>query len=99
MTLNGLAAVVRFAGRPDEAEPLFRQALEVLETERGASHPDTATVRNNLAMLLNATGRAEQALPLLEQAAADLLASLGAEHPASVDVAGNRDRIAASLAN
>jgi tetratricopeptide (TPR) repeat protein len=98
MTLNGLAAVVRFSGRPLEAEPLFRRALHLLEQERGDGHPDTATVRNNLAMLLNATGRAELALPLLDSALIDLEASVGAEHPATRDVRANRDRIADALA-
>jgi tetratricopeptide (TPR) repeat protein len=97
MTLNGLAATVRFGGRPEEAEPMFREALAIIEADRGATHPDTATIRNNLAMLLNATGRAVDALPLLEQAAADLEALLGPDHPATVDIRGNRDRIAAQL--
>lgn len=101
MTLNGLAAVVRFDGRPVEAEPLFRRALTLLAAARGHGHPDTATVRNNLAMLLNATGRAEEALPLLEQALTDLDVRLGADHPATQVVRRNRDRSAgpASLDN
>ena len=93
MTLNGLAAVVRFSGRPGDAEPLFRRSLALIAESRGPRHPDTATVRNNLAMLLNATGRAAQALPLLTEAAADLEAMLGADHPATVDVLRNRDRV------
>jgi tetratricopeptide (TPR) repeat protein len=97
MTLNGLAAVIRFSGRALEAEPLFRRALRLLEDDRGAGHPDTATVRNNLAMLLNATGRADVALSLLETALGDLEAMVGTEHPATRDVRANRDRIAAAL--
>jgi tetratricopeptide (TPR) repeat protein len=97
MALNGLAAVVRFSGRPSEAEPLFRRALEMIEADRGAEHPDSSTVRNNLAMLLNATDRATEALPLLEQALSDLESMLGTDHPATVDVRKNRDKIAAKL--
>ncbi len=97
MTLNGLAAVVRFSGRPADAEPLFRQALEMIEADRGPEHPDSATVRNNLAMLLNATDRAEEALPLLEKATEDLVAMLGDDHPATTDVRENRDKIAAKV--
>jgi len=94
MTLNGLAAVVRFGGRPAEAEPLFREALHLLEGRLGPAHPDAATVRNNLAMLLRATNRSALAIPLLEQTLADLDASLGADHPASIDVRNNLDRTA-----
>lgn len=93
MTRNGLAAVLRFAGRPDEAEALFRAALAEMEHLRGQAHPETATVRNNLAMLLNATGRPGEALPLLDQAAEDLTAILGPAHPATLDIVANRDRI------
>jgi tetratricopeptide (TPR) repeat protein len=95
MTLNGLAAAIRFGGRPGEAEPLFRDALELQEAERGEAHPDTSTIRNNLAMLLNATDRAAEALPLLIRAAADLEAALGPDHPATIDVRNNRDKVAA----
>jgi tetratricopeptide (TPR) repeat protein len=97
MTINGLAAVLRFAGRPDDAEPLFRDALLMMERERGPAHPETATVRNNLAMLLNATSRPAEALPLLEQASEDLRELLGPSHPATVDITANRDRIAAHV--
>ena len=97
MTMNGLAAVIRFSGRPHDAEPLFRQALKLLEAERGAGHPDTATVRNNLAMLLNAEGHPDDALPLLDRAVSDLESMVGDDHPATRDVRANRDRIAAAL--
>jgi tetratricopeptide (TPR) repeat protein len=96
--LNGLAAVRRFAGHPDDAELLFGEALTAMSAERGESHPQTATVRNNLAMLLHATERTEQALPLLERATADLTSALGADHPATRDVVANRDRIVLVLA-
>jgi tetratricopeptide (TPR) repeat protein len=89
MTLNGLAAVVRFSGRPAEAEPLFVEAIAKLEEAVGPTHPDTATARNNLAMLLNASGRAQEAIALLARASADLRAVLGEDHPATKDVAGN----------
>ena len=97
MTLNGLAAVVRFSGRPVEAEPLFVEAIAKLEGAVGPAHPDTATARNNLAMLLNAIGRAQEAIALLARASADLRAVLGENHPATKDVAGNLARVRASL--
>ncbi|HVT77719.1 MAG TPA: tetratricopeptide repeat protein [Acidimicrobiales bacterium] len=98
MTRNGLAAVLRFSGRTDDAEALFRVALRDVEVERGGDHPDAATVRNNLAMLLNANGRPAEALPLLDRAARDLEAMLGPTHPATVDIVANRARVAAHAA-
>ncbi|WP_298920319.1 tetratricopeptide repeat protein, partial [uncultured Nostoc sp.] len=38
-------------GRYSEAEPLFIQALDILEPWLGANHPNTVTVRGNLADL------------------------------------------------
>jgi tetratricopeptide (TPR) repeat protein len=93
MTLNGLAAVLRFRGRESEAEPAFRRALTMMEAERGPAHPETATVRNNLAMLLNATGRPAEALGLLQDARRDLTDVLGAAHPATRDIAANLSRV------
>ena len=95
MTLNGMAAVVRFSGRPAEAEPLFVEAIAKLEAAVGPKHPDSATARNNLAMLLNATGRAQEAIALLARASTDLRAVLGDDHPATKDVAGNLARVRA----
>ena len=95
MTLNGLAAIVRFSGRPAQAEPLFVEAIAKLERAVGPTHPDTATARNNLAMLLNATGRAQEAIALLARATTDLRAVLGEDHPATKDVAGNLARVRA----
>lgn len=97
MTLNGLAAVLRFSGRVAEAEPLFRHALAAMEVERGPAHPETATVRNNLAMLLNATDRPEEAAPLLRRALDDLTDGLGPHHPATVDIEANYQRIRVRL--
>jgi tetratricopeptide (TPR) repeat protein len=97
MTLNGLAAVLRFSGKVREAEPLFRRALTMMEDARGPDHPETATVRNNLAMLLNATARPAEALPLLEEAMRDLTDVLGASHPATRDIAANLARIEAHV--
>ena len=50
--LNNLATNYQATGRYDEAEPLYRQALEVFEATLGAEHPDTQTVRGNLEAFL-----------------------------------------------
>jgi tetratricopeptide (TPR) repeat protein len=72
--LEGLAA-------NDEAEPLFREALEIKPAAAGEAHPDTANSLGNLAVLLAERGEVAHALPLEEQALAILEAALGAEHP------------------
>ena len=46
-------------GRYEEAEPLYRQALQIGRETLGEGHPDYATRLNNLATLLVATGRHE----------------------------------------
>jgi hypothetical protein len=35
----------------DEAEPMYRRALEVFEKSLGPDHPKTQTVRTNLELL------------------------------------------------
>ncbi|NIZ14183.1 tetratricopeptide repeat protein, partial [Phaeobacter sp. HF9A] len=50
--LNNLAALLMDTGYADEVEPLYREALTILEAVFGAEHPDTQTVRENLAWLL-----------------------------------------------
>ena len=46
-------------GRYEEAEPLYRQAMEIRRTALGEEHPDFATSLNNLAELHRAMGRSE----------------------------------------
>src|SRR5215207_2957687 len=55
------------AGRYQEAEPLWREALERGEREFGAQEPRTAQLLNNLAELYRATGRYAEAQPLLQR--------------------------------
>ena len=54
--LNNLANLLRETGRYEEAEPLYRRAIEIGEKVLGAEHPDLATRLNNLALLLGDTG-------------------------------------------
>ena len=48
-TLSTLASELRVQGKNDEAEPLFREALEVSRETLGSQHPDTLLAINNLA--------------------------------------------------
>jgi len=43
-----LATILRDLGRPDEAEPLARQALEIFEGILGPDHPQTQSARHDL---------------------------------------------------
>ncbi len=56
------AIALHGAGRPAEAEPLYRRVL--------AGHPRDATALHCLGLLLHQTGRSEEAAPLLARAAA-----------------------------
>ena len=69
-------------GRHEEAEPLYRQALEIGQETLGERHPDYATRLSNLATLLRAaTGRHEEAEPLFRQALEIGRETLGERHP------------------
>ncbi|MCC5607488.1 tetratricopeptide repeat protein [Nostoc sp. CHAB 5834] len=48
---NNLAELYYSQGRYSEAEPLFIQALDIVEQQLGINHPHTVTVRENLAYL------------------------------------------------
>ena len=68
-------------GRTGEAEPLFRQALEIGEKTIGTAHPDYATNLNNLAGLLRDMGRRDEAGPLIRQALEIDAKTIGTAHP------------------
>ena len=68
-------------GRYDEAEPLYRQAIEIGKATIGDVHPDYATHINNLAILLEAMGRYEEAEPLYRQAIEIGKVTMGEAHP------------------
>lgn len=90
--LNEHAITLEATGRYTEAEPLFRQAIEIGAKTLGEEHPAYAVWLNNLAALLRATGRLEEAEPLFRQALAILETSLGADHPTTVKVRGNLEK-------
>jgi CHAT domain-containing protein/Tfp pilus assembly protein PilF len=67
-------------GKHAEAEPLFRQVLEIRRRVQGEDHPDTATAYNNLASSLTDQGKYAEAGRLLKQALAIRRRVLGADH-------------------
>lgn len=79
--LNDYALTLNAAGRYDEAEPLYREAMAIVEKTLGKEHPSYAGSLNNLALLLDTTGRSDEAEPLFREAMAITGATLGKEHP------------------
>lgn len=79
--MNAHATTLHATGRYDQAEPLFREALQITRDTLGARHPTTANRLNNLAALLNATGRYDEAEPLYREALEITRDALGPNHP------------------
>lgn len=67
-TLNNLAAIETLSGRPEEAEPLFREAVYLRRELYGASAA-TSALLNNFGKTLLRLNRPEDALPYLREAA------------------------------
>ncbi|MEE8455441.1 MAG: tetratricopeptide repeat protein, partial [Limibaculum sp.] len=67
--------------RHDEAERLFRQALEIAAKTIGAEHPNYVGGLNNLANLLRDMGRYDEAERLFRQALEIGKKTIGAGHP------------------
>jgi tetratricopeptide (TPR) repeat protein len=79
--MNQMGVYLVGRARHAEAEPLYRRALAIDESNCGPDHPDVATTLNNLAGLLEATNRYAQAEPLYRRALAIDEASYGPDHP------------------
>ena len=67
--------------RYEEAEPLFREALEIRRKALPAGHPDIAKSLNNLAMLLQKQNKLAEAEPLFREALEIYRKALPAGHP------------------
>ncbi|ABA21483.1 kinesin light chain-like protein [Trichormus variabilis ATCC 29413] len=52
-SLNNLVLLYYSQGKYNQSEPLYLQALDILERSLGANHPHTVTCRKNLANLGN----------------------------------------------
>ena len=80
--------------KDDEAEPLYRRALEIREAQLGPDHPGVAQSLNNLAELLRDQAKDDEAEPLHRRALAIREAQLGPDHP---DVANSLNSLASLL--
>ena len=92
-TLDGLEKLGE-QGKYAEAEPLFRQALEVSEAECGLNHPDTLESVMCLAVLVCDLGRYGEAEELYRRALEGRIVALGGAHP---DTKGSLDGLAQVL--
>ena len=63
------------------AEPLYRRALAIWETQLGPDHPDVARCLSNLADFYHERGRLSAAESLYTRALATLEKALGQNHP------------------
>src|SRR6266571_2119735 len=68
-------------GKYEQAIPIAKNLLEILERTRGPEHPDTAIGLNNLAMLYRNTGGYAKAELLYQRALKIYEKALGPEHP------------------
>ena len=73
-TLSLLAMELYFQGKYDEAEPLYREALEVQRETLGSRHQNT----------LKAKGDVATAEPLLREALEVKRETLGSRHPSTL---------------
>ncbi len=81
LAINNLASLYKHRGHPEEAEPLYRKALEIEEKNYGENHPSLATSLNNLALLYVAQQRYAEAKALYKRAIAILEEHFPHGHP------------------
>ncbi len=79
--LTGLGLFYQGQGIYDQAEPWFKQCLEITRSRLGEEHTDVALSLNNLATLYQSMGRYDQVEPLLQQALELFKQLLGQNHP------------------
>ncbi len=81
LAINEHALNLKQLDRLQEAEPLYREALEIGSKTIGVEHPDYATRLNNLAGLLEDTRRFDEAEMLYREALEIGRKTIGVEHP------------------
>ena len=79
--IGGLAAIIADQGRADEAELLYRDALEIFEGIYGCEHYEIAVLLHNLAAVEVARERFDSAWKLYGQSAKMKERLLGNDHP------------------
>lgn len=95
-TLINAATSMRAAGRYDQAENLYHQAIDSAKTTLSPTDRRMAALHNNLSMLYSETGRPEQALHELE-AALRVLEAASVDPSNDIDIAATHTNIALIL--
>ena len=95
-TLINAATGMRAAGQYEEAEQLYRQALDAAASAFSPTDRRLAALHNNMSMLYSETGRLNQAKRELEQAL-DLLEQSSPDASADIDVASTHTNLALLL--
>jgi tetratricopeptide (TPR) repeat protein len=91
---NNLGFIAKSAGDLETAESQFLRALEILHSQLGQDHEQTATVSSNLGALYQAAGFYEQAREMHMIALETRRKLLGEEHP---DTAQSHNNLALAL--
>ena len=87
----GISRFYKAQGLYKEAEPWYKECLDIIKQRLGKDHPYVATSLNNLAYLYSVQGRYEEAEPLYLQALKLRKKLLGGDHP---DVATSLNNLA-----
>jgi tetratricopeptide (TPR) repeat protein len=80
-TMWRLADALRERGQSEAAEPLARQALEMMTRYFGRQNPQTGQVLNSLGMILMEIGRRDEAEPMFVEATEILRNTVGPQNP------------------
>lgn len=91
---NNLGFLKKASGDVDAAESHFLKALEILHSQLGQNHEETAAVSNNLGALYQSSGFYEQAREMHMMALETRRSILGEEHP---DTAQSHNNLALAL--
>ncbi|CAM9732612.1 unnamed protein product [Ectocarpus sp. 4 AP-2014] len=81
ITLHKFGVCASMVGRMEQAEELFRRALEIREVKLGVDHPDVAFTLHEFGACASEAGRMEEAEELLRRALAIREERLGVAHP------------------
>ncbi|GAB5518894.1 MAG: hypothetical protein RhofKO_11450 [Rhodothermales bacterium] len=85
-TFNAYGYLLQQLDRPDEAEPMYREALDMVAVSFGERHPDWVTGASNLAHFLNQSGRYGEAETAARRALALAPDVYGEQHPGTAFV-------------
>ena len=92
--MNNLAMVNPLSsGKPDQAEPLLGQVVEVGRRVMGPEHPNTLAATSPLSSVLQARVKLDEAEPLYRQVLEIQHRVLGPEHPTTPTTMNNLARV------